>query len=362
MIASALYQPLYLLLVLVLTVFVMRQYVVVETFPHENDTIDKKWLSLILTVFLIYVIGFRPHHGFVDTANYVVNYKVFSLGHSFQWNWDTDNFIFDNLFSLFGSLYFPIDYFFLLIAAIYFGCIFWACRKLFPNDTFLTFLMYLGAFSTFSYGTNGIKSGAAASVFLLALVYRDVWWKAGIFLILSLGFHHSMAAPVAVFLIASFVKERKYSLSIWIVALIMAALQITFFQDIFAGLTDEQGAQYLNVTDKIRAVSGFRPDFVFYSAIPIFLGDYIMRKYEIESEEYDFLWNVYTLTNAIFLLCTYGSFINRIAYLSWLMYPFVLIYPFLYFQWHPDQNRFLRYVVYGHLGFTLFMTFIYYGI
>ena len=362
MIASALYQPLYLLLVLVLTIFVMRQYDTVEGFPHEDDTLNKKWLSLILIVFLIYVIGFRPHQGFVDTGNYVVDYKVFLYGKTFKWNWDTDNFIFDNLFALFGSLKIPIDYFFLLIAAIYFGGIFWACRKLFPNDTFLTLLMYLGAFSTFSYGTNGIKAGAAASIFLLALVYRDDWWKTGIFLILSLGIHHSMAAPVAVFIIAYFVKERKYLLLIWIIAFIMAALQITFFQEIFAGLTDEQGAGYLQVTDKIRAVSGFRPDFILYSAIPIFLGNYIMQKYEMESEEYDFLWNVYTLTNAIFLLCSYGSFVNRIAYLSWLMYPFVLIYPFLKADLGYYQNRYLRYVVYGHLGFTLFMDFIYYGI
>ena len=118
MIASALYHPLYLLLVLVLTIFVMSQYSVVDAYPHEDESLDKKRWALALTIFLIIVIGFRPHHGFVDTGNYVIEYRVFHFGKTFQWDWDADNFIFDNLFALFGSLKIPIDYFFLLIDLI----------------------------------------------------------------------------------------------------------------------------------------------------------------------------------------------------------------------------------------------------
>lgn len=362
--APELYQPIYLLIVTILTYITCQRYSVWYSDEEErNAAVSQPRYAGMLAIFMTFFIGLRPIRGhFVDMWNYKVDYMTFNYGKPFKFTWDTDNFLFDNLMSWLGSNRVDITYFFLFVAVIYFGLMFLACRKLFPNDTLLSFLVYLGALSTFSYGTNGIKAGAAASIFLLALAYRDVWWKAGIFLILSLGFHHSMAAPIAIFIIAYFVKERKYFLLIWIVALIMAALHITFFQEIFAGLTDEQGAGYLQVTDKIRAVSGFRPDFILYSAIPIFLGNYIMQKYEIESDEYDFLWNVYTLTNAIFLLCSYGSFINRIAYLSWLMYPFVLIYPFLKADLGYYQNRYLQYVVFGHLGFTLFMDFIYYGI
>lgn len=118
---------------------------------------------------------------------------------------------------------------------------------------------------------------------------------------------------------------------------------------------------YLSLTNTENAVSGFRPDFIIYSAIPIFLGEYLVRKLQIDSEEYDFLWKVYVATNAVFLLCTYASYINRIAYLSWLMYPFVLVYPFLNEDLGEKQYSYLKYVVYGHLGFTLFMSFIYYA-
>ena len=139
----------------------------------------------------------------------------------------------------------------------------------------------------------------------------------------------------------------------------LAAAHITYFQSLFSGFTDEHGANYLTVDNQEKFVSGFRPDFIIYSAIPIFVGYYLIGKQKIKSPYYNFLWCVYTLTNSVFLLCTYGSFINRIAYLSWLMYPFVLLYPFVNAYWHERQHQYLRYAVYGHLGFTLFMVLIY---
>ena len=52
---------------------------------------------------------------------------------------------------------------------------------------------------------------------------------------------------------------------------------------------------------------------------------------------------------------------NRIAYLSWFLYPIVLIYPFLQEEWEDDnQYRIFSVVMLAHLGFTLFMNIIYY--
>ena len=121
---------------------------------------------------------------------------------------------------------------------------------------------------------------------------------------------------------------------------------------IFAGYTDEHGASYLKIQtgDTAKNVSGFRPDFILYSAIPIIIGYYLITVKKIKSERFIFLWCVYTLTNCVFLLCTYGSFINRIAYLSWLMIPFVLLYPFTNIRWSNQQDQYLRYVVLGHLA------------
>lgn len=363
MLSAAIYNTVYLLIVIVMSILVMRRYDFVFISNREEGAIIHNSIAWALTFFLIIFIGFRPLSGktFVDMGGYAVNYRIFYWGKPFHFTWNTNNIAFDNLFAFFGSQMIPVEYFFLFLATIYFVCMTLACKKLFPNDLLLSLLVYLGAFSTFSYGTNGMKAGAAASIFLLAIVNRENKWIAITFLLIAFGFHHSMAAPIAVYIICVFFRDRHYFLYGWMACLIAAALHITFFQELFAGFTDEHGAGYLAVEEEGLHVSGFRPDFIIYSAVPIFLGNYLIRKYEIEDEDYNFLWNLYTGTNAIFLLCTYGTYINRIAYLSWLMYPFVLLYPFLNADLGMHQNRYLKYAVYGHLSFTLFMTFIFYA-
>jgi len=359
------YQPVYLLIVTVLTYFVCRWYNEKVIGDIGRTKASHSLLALLLATFLILFIGFRPLSGmyFVDMAGYNLNYMVFYYGNPFFFTWDTENYLFDNILPWFGANLISIDWFFLLIAFIYFGLMLWACWKIFPKDTLLAFLVYLGAFSTFSYGTNGIKAGAAASIFLLALAYRKNKILAVVLLWISLGFHHSMLAPIAAYIVASFYRKPKYYLWGWLLCLLLAAGHVTFFMGLFSGFTDEHGANYLSteVEDAVRNVSGFRPDFILYSAVPIFFGYWLMVKKGIESETYNFLWCTYTLTNCMFLLCTYGSFINRIAYLSWLMLPIVLLYPFVNISWGKGQQRYLHYVVYGHLFFTLFMQFVYYA-
>ena len=55
----------------------------------------------------------------------------------------------------------------------------------------------------------------------------------------------------------------------------------------------------------------------------------------------------------------YSDYTNRIAYLSWFMYPIVLIYPFLNEEWEGPKYKIFQWVVYGHLAFNLVMVFIY---
>lgn len=358
---ASLYNYLYHIIVIILTFSVMSSYkrwhpVNGVKHPNSNNT------SLFITVFFfILAIGLRPiSYVFVDMMAYYFDYESL-VGQPYDFTLETDNFLFDNILPWFAANGIPISLYYLLVATIYIGCIAIACKKIFPCDALLAFIVYLGAFSTFSYGTNGIKAGAAASVFLLALAYRKNIILAVFFLWVSLGFHHSMLAPIVAFVIALFYKKPKVYLIGWIACLLLAAAHVTYFQSLFSGFTDEHGASYLT-GDTYTAVSGFRPDFILYSAAPVFVGYYLMAKKHIQSDTYNFLWCVYTLTNCVFLLCTYASFINRIAYLSWLMYPIVLLYPFLNIVWSNNQRKYLKYAVYYHVGFTAFMIFIYYGL
>lgn len=362
MVQAYLYHTVYLIAVTILTMIVSYRYGRKSNLKEIND-IGLNIQGYILPLVFALFIGLRPISGkyFTDMANYNGIYYALQYGKDFVFNPTADNFIFDNLLSWLGSQYYDIIVFFLIISLIYFLFAYLACSRLFGSNAFVAFVVFLGAFSTFSYATNGIKAGAAASFFLCALGYRNKPIIAGIFLFLSVGFHHSMVMPVAAFIIAWFIRDSKYYFVIWIIAFLIAAAHITYFQELFAGIADERGVHYLeDTTGDWGGKSGFRLDFVLYSALPIYIGYIAVFKYKLKSKIYSFLLNVYLLTNAIWMLCMYAAFTNRIAYLSWLMYPVVTIYPFFCKEFMPDQTARLKQVIWFQLLFTLFMNVIYY--
>jgi hypothetical protein len=125
-----------------------------------------------------------------------------------------------------------------------------------------------------------------------------------------------------------------------------------------ADVGNEHAADYL--TGVGQATKGFRIDFILYSAVPILLGRWLSFKNFTKSQQYQFILNVYTLVNSIWMLCMYAEFTNRIAYLSWFMYPIVLIYPFINEEYLSHKVGLMKIFVCGHLFFTLFMEIIYY--
>lgn len=360
MIPAQYYNIIYLLFLLVMTIVMSLKYASYSDSRINSTQTAGQSGAICLTIVMILFFGLRPlSYVFVDMMNYYLMYG-WGAGKYFIFDLDTENFIFDNLFNYMSSNRLGYELFFFIIAAIYIGFIYLACRKLFPNDTTYAMVIYLAAFSTFSYGTNGIKAGAAASIFLLAIPYWRKWVIPVIILIISLGFHHSMVLPIVAFICAKFYHKPKIYFLFWVLCIILAAAHITAFQELFASMADDRGAEYLEDNDSGYR-SGFRLDFIAYSAAPILLGRYLMNRKGYQSETYDFIFCLYTFTNAIWILCMYASFTNRIAYLSWFMLPIVLIYPFLDYWFENKQYKALNSVAWGHLAFTLIMTFIYYG-
>lgn len=360
------YSHIYIWLVVVLSIVVFNPY---ATYT-QSRLIDRGNTSstggVLLFAFLTFFIGLRPISGlyFIDMAGYNYSYET-KIGEPFVFNWDTTNKIFDNLLSFFASNNVPVSLFFLVLAAVYFGGIAWSSAMLFPRDKLASFLVYLGAFSTFSYGTNGMKAGVAASLFLIAValyVNRKYIW-AIIFVLLSLGFHHSMILPIVAFVICIFVRDPKLYFVLWIFCLVMAFFHVSFFQSLFASFADDSGVEYLSGSGNyIRTdlMGGFRLDFILYSAAPLVVGWIAVYKKHIVSQAYYFILNLYTLINSVWLLCMYAEFTNRIAYLSWLLFPLVLVYPLLNEDWGTFQYRSFKWIAWGHLGFTLFMQYIIY--
>ena len=356
--SAAIYYDIYLIVLTIITMLVMARYRVHSWKSLEYNSNSGYGFAWIICAIVVLFVGFRPISiEFGDTVS-TEEYYSHIYGDAFFFTLNTDNLFFDNWFAWMASKHFDMTTVFLLFAFVYFGVMLIALRRLFPNEVLLAFVVYLVAFSTFSYGTNGVKAGMAASVFLLAITYHKKLWLSLLIALFTFTQHHSMALVIAAYVLTLFVKNTKYYIVGWLICLLMAILHITYFQFLFAGFTDEQGASYLLYKDNTR----FRIDFVLYSFVPIAIGYYLVYKKKIPSKGfYNNLLNLYITTNAVWMLCMYAEFTNRISYLSWFLYPVVLLYPFIYFDWGHNQRRYLKCVVYLHLGFTLFMEFIYYG-
>lgn len=322
---------------------------------QQEGPIESLRKSLPFLIVIILFIGFRPNSTlFSDGPGYWASME----DHRYEEN-PPQSLTSDVIFHYFMAGMSSIGVYprgcFVILAIVVYGFAFLAMRKIFPNHTLLAFAMFCGAFGTFGFAVNGIRNGCAMSLFLCALAYVENKKIFIPFLILAFGFHHSMELSIAAFICCSFYKNTKMYYIIWVFCFICAALHITTFQTFFAGFTDEHAAEYL-ITDSESWVSGFRLDFILYSCAPLVIGWWVIFKKQVESEFYTFVLNVYLLMNSIWMLCMYAAYTNRIAQLSWSLFPILLLYPFLHLDLSNKQMKTMKLVVFGQLAFTLFMS------
>lgn len=361
---ASIYQYIYLAFVAIVTFVSIRKY---KRYPIDSNVNQQSstGAELLLVAIMTLFIGLRPISGFfVDMGSYNAWLKN-QQGSTFFFTWDTDNKIFDNFITWWGCNGFDSYLLFFIIALMYFGCAYIGIRRLFGRYALIAYIVFLAGFSTYSYSTNGIKAGAAASLFIMALGYMDKKVLCAALMLVSLGFHHSMIMPIAAFVLTIFLKNPKWYYYGWFACFLLAVFHVSYFQNLFGGMADEQGQLYLMATEETTdAHMGFRPDFVLYSAMPVWIGYQLeMKKKMVLSSTCRTLIHFYLTANSIWMLCMYASFTNRIAYLSWFVYPIVIIYPFLDKN-NRDAKRFVKFrkAVLYHLYFTLFMCVVYYGL
>lgn len=357
------YNQVYVSVIAIVTIICIFKYNIKESPYNLNEKREKNnnLLPLGLAILVTIFIGLRPLSGaFVDMMNYHGTYQIVAdMGEAFYSEEDNHNPIFNKILTYFATNAYEILIFFFVIACIYIGGIYWSLQKIFPKDLLYAFIIYLGAFSTFSYGTNGIKAGAAATIFLLAFAYYRQPLLIALFCFLSLGFHHSMLVVVSAFILAYFIKNPKWYFYGWLFCFIIAAMHITVFQQIFADLLEDDSANkyLLGNENDWGGRAGFRWDFILYSLPPIAIAWWATYKYKIKDRLYQLLFCTYLSTNAIWMLCMYMPYNNRLAYLSWFLLPILICYPFFKFKLYPTQYRTLNLIVGVYLAFTVFTTF-----
>jgi len=317
---------------------------------------------LIAAVFALW-IGGRPISGyyFGDTSNYAHSYYlmqggIFIPSDSGEWVWQS--------FMYACSQVMDVSAFFTIVDIGYFGFTLWACRRLTPNNVLVSFLFCLGAFSCFTYGTNGIRNGLACSIILLMMSFiagnkREKIVAAALAFV-AFNIHHSTALPILMSALSLlYIRNFKMAYTFWILSIFISLVAGGAVTSFFAGLGFDDRMQSYTASapqEDIFSHTGFRWDFLIYSMVPIVLGYYIVIKRGIRDRKYELLLNTYTLCNAFWVMVIRANYSNRFAYLSWFMYPLVLAYPLLKLDiWDEQQGKHLKNIMLAHVGFTWFM-------
>ena len=218
------------------------------------------------------------------------------------------------------------------------------------------FLMFLTGLFFYGYGTNTIRAGFAASFLLLALTFYDKLFYFVLFMLIAINCHFSMIIPAVAMLASRFLDRTKIYLILWMIAIPLSAVAGHSFEALFSSMTSDDRISYLSVdTDETHYNVGFRIDFILYSCVPVIMGYYYIIRRGIKDRFYSILYNTYILANCFWILVIRANFSDRFGYLSWFIYPVVLIYPALKYQLWNRQNEKVALIVFLHGLFTYAM-------
>lgn len=310
-----------------------------------------------LIIFILY-IGLRPISGryFGDMANYSKGYELIQKGAGVRIEKD---YIF-NYFMWYCAQIMPVKYFFLLIDVLYIVPCYIFSRKYFTRYWFFAFFMFVGSFSFWSYGTNGIRNGVATSFFILGLCFYNKS-KVTMYAIFILSFftHSSLVIPLSAFVVSGIYKNPKLYLYIWLLCIPLSLLGGSFWEGLFSklGFADRTEG-YLTGGEEFKeqfSQTGFRWDFLFYSTFGTVSGWYFIFKKKIKDQFYIHLFGIYCIANAFWILVIRANFSNRFAYVSWFLMAPVIAYPMFRYKIWKDQYKTFGLIILVYYLFTYLM-------
>lgn len=358
------YTPIFnwIVFILIATIFVQGQS---NMLLNKNIYVMyNRFAQLFFIPILVIYMGLRPISGtyFGDTDSYAYSFEYLkAIGAQFSFNADKEW-----LFSLINHLFIDfgdIHTMFLFCALVYIGVLWWVCKRFFGITAYIPFLASISMFTFWSYGVNGVRTGMASSLVLLAFSYRNNKLIALLISFLALGIHKSMMLPILAACLCHYYPKPKQYLYFWIACIFLSSVVGDSFTTYFSSLGlggDERFANYLTNTDFNDQFSsiGFRWDFLLYSSIPVIVGYYFLFKRKWDNKTYSWLYSTYLIANAFWILVIRASFSNRFAQLSWFFISFVLIYPFMKKRFWSNQSQKIVYAIVVFYLFTFYLNIL----
>lgn len=355
------YYAFYINLCLLLMLFTLLHTRVLEM----NDSKNVSFINVtgyLLLIFIILFIGQRPiHMSFGDMMNYIVTLEKYKAGAEIGEVNDYGWHVFIKTMSTIVSSY----TFFTICAFFYIFPLYKISKNLFNEYWYYSFILFIVSFSFYTYGVNGVRNGAATSIFLWGLCYRKNKVVMALFFLWATLFHKTLFLPILAFILTYFYNNPKVYFKAWLACIPLSLVLGGAFISIFSSLGfggDDRLSGYLSSQSEAGtfASTGFRWDFLFYSAFPIFAGWYFIYKRDFKDTFYFQLLNTYLICNGFWVLVIKANYSNRFAFLSWFMMGLIIIYPFLKQQFFKNHHFMLGKVMLAYFMFTYFMYYIYY--
>jgi len=345
------YTPVYYHVLLLFVLVTLGHTLFQESGTH-SALLYNRVTCFILLAFVVLYIGLRPVSGyFIDMTVYDNDYTRYRNGEAVRSDKDPGFYMFmEYCASIMGR-----GAFFLLCSAVYVMASFIALRRWFPHYTFLALLIYAGSFSFWAYGTNGIRAGMASALFIAGMAYTDKQWLMLLLFAAAVSFHGSLVLPLSAFAISFLVKNTRVYFALWLLAILLSVTLGAFWETLLSGFETEDERLSLYMTADI-ARSGFRWDFLLYSAIGIFAGLYFIYRKSFHDPFYARILNTYILSNAFWVLVIRANYTNRFAYLSWFLMPLVIGYPLLKKTMFTHQYARTGVVIFIYYSFTYIMN------
>ena len=316
-------------------------------------------IGYVVVLALLLYMGLRPVSGvFGDTINYAAAYNLMQQGVVVKIEKD---FVF-NYFMKWCSGFMDIHTFFFVIDVFYIVPCYLFSRKYFQKYWFFAMFMFISSFSFWTYGTNGLRNGLATSFFIMGLYFYDKKYWMYAWFILGYFMHASLVIPIAAFIVASFYKTPKIYVYIWLFAIPLSLGGGSSWAGLFAdlGFADRTEGYLTNSEGNMNQFSqtGFRWDFLVYSAFPVFAGAYFIFKKKITDPFYIHVFGVYCIANAFWILVITAAFSNRFAYLSWFLMPVIIAYPMFRYKIWKEQYKIFGGILFVYFMFTYYMNVI----
>lgn len=312
-------------------------------------------------IFFIIYGGTRPLWCYDDSDLYSTIYNLAKSGFWGDLGQNTSEWFFSWVewrcigFTDAHGWFFVIECFYIL------GMCYAAWRWMPRHFTMAVFFMFT-AFSFWSYSNNGIRQGMGASLALAGMACltpqcRKNWPKLAIaILIMYLGAscHRSFLLTIAAALAFVFMPNKKIPFYVWLICLALSPFSSDFISSFAGSFIDDGRISYYQASQGTHLFSrtGWRWDFIIYSFMPILLGWYVIFKNRMGDWYYEMLLSVYLYTNAAWLLVNSIPYSNRFAYISWMLYPFLLCMPLAKFPIFKQQGTVAGAILLGCIIFT----------